>query len=473
MKRKLNATAVKNAKPGRNPRPGSPQGTDYKMTDGGGLYLFVTTKGARVWRYDYTSPLTGRAKTMTFGSLDDVSLEQARTKHDAAHRLVAEGKDPVEQGNDTKRAAVAKAMGDRPFRDVAAEWKAVKYPASRRAKTTINAKQNSIDKLNAAFGDWGISTVNEVSLLADVLKKCELAETYETRVKVQRDAIAIMGYAVGLGLIKTNPFAGVKFAAAFTAPSETYESFPAITEAEAFGQLMRDIDARLVVTHDKRTRFNPINRISLRILSLVCCRPGELAQAEWTWVKWTERKLVIPPTVQKMRTLRKLRKSPRAGKAFEIPLSRQAIAELRELQKLTGDSKFLFPARPSRWGDAHQVVNQPIAETTLNAALIRAGYKDIHCAHGFRSTFSTNINAERVTLRTTDGEEVEAPRWVEQKALVEVQLDHDDASTQAIYDRGGYWKQRCEIMQFWADRVDAMRGQKVGGVRKQGLRLVA
>lgn len=457
MKRKLTATAVKNAKPGQNPRPGSPQGVDYKLTDGGGLYLLVTKAGGKYWRYNFA--VDGREKTMALGTSPEVSLEQARAAHDAARATAKGGDDPVEASRKQATAKAVEKAGGRPFREVAAEWLAVKYPASRRAKATINAKKNSIDKLNAAFGDRDIRDVNEVKFLADVLRKCEAAETYETRVKVQRDAIAIMGYAVGLGIIKLNPFAGVQFAASFTSPAETAESFPAIIEPADFGQLMRDIDLKLVVTHDRRTRFNPINRLSLRILALVCCRPGELSNAQWTWVKWDARKLVVPFDILKQRTSRKLKKSPRANKDFEIPLSRQAIAELRALRELTGHSKFLFPGRPSRWGDAHQVVNQPVAETTLNAALIRAGYKDIHCAHGFRSSYSTMMNAERVTMLTTDGEKIEASRWVEQKALIEVQLDHDDASTQAIYDRGGYWRQRAEIMQFWADRVDEMRGK--------------
>jgi hypothetical protein len=62
------------------------------------------------------------------------------------------------------------------------------------------------------------------------------------------------------------------------------------------------------------------------------------------------------------------------------------------------------------------------------------------------------LNAERVTVNG-----LEFPRWPEHKALMEVQLDHDDASTQAIYDRGVRWKERAELMQLWADRIDEMR----------------
>lgn len=456
MKRSLTATAVKNAKP---------KDRDYKLTDGGGLYLLVTRAGGKYWRYNFA--LAGRERTKALGVYPEVSLEAARTAHQQARDNLKAGLDPVTAQSAMTvihdKAQRAAEVAGRPFAGVAAEWLAAKYPPQRRAKATINAKRNSIDKLNAGFGHIDIREVDEVRYLADVLRKCELNGTYETRVIVQRDAIAIMGYAVGLGLIKTNPFAGVKFAATFTSPRETAESRPALVEPKTFGQLLRDIDEKCVVTHDRRTRHAPINKLALRILALTFVRPGELAQAQWSWVDWSEKKLVVPFGILKQRTKRKLTKSARAGKNFEVPLAKQALADLRELHKLTGDSKYLFPGRPSRWGDLHQASDQTISEVTINATLGRIGYKGIHCAHGFRSSASTMLNEER---RTIGGEEVE--RWAGQKALIELQLDHVDASVQAIYDRGGRWKERCELMQLWADRIDEMRG-----ARATRLRLVA
>jgi integrase len=456
MKRRLTDPACKNAKPGKNPKKGSDQGKDYKLADGGGLCLLVTTTGGKYWRYNYI--LAGRGKTKPLGTYPDVSLLEARARHEDARKQVKAGKDPVVEARVEAREAVLALENARPFRLVAAEWLAAKYPESRRAKSTINARKNSIAKLNAAFGELDISAVNKVKLLSDVLNACELAETYATRVNVQRDAIAIMGFAVGKGYIDLNPFAGVRFAASYTSPAETEESRPALVEPEEFGELLRTIDAKVVPNHDKRTRHAPINRLCLRILALTMVRPGELTKAQWSWIKWEVPKLVVPFSVLKQRTKRKLAKSKRANKDFEVPLSRQAVAELRELHKLTGHSHFLFPARPSRWGDLHQVTDKTLAEPTINAALNRIGYQGIHCAHGFRSSASTMLNAERVTIKAADGEEIEVLRWPDQKALIEVQLDHEDASTQAIYDRGGRWKERAQVMQLWADRIDRMRG---------------
>jgi integrase len=129
-----------------------------------------------------------------------------------------------------------------------------------------------------------------------------------------------------------------------------------------------------------------------------------------------------------------------AGKSeddYVIPLSRQAVALLRELHKITGDDEYLFPGR----GDG-----RTISENTLNYALLGLGYKGIHCAHGFRSSASTMLNRERVNGRR---------RF--ERELIEMQQDRLDASTRAVYDRDDRLPERVGLMQFWADKIDALR----------------
>ena len=121
-----------------------------------------------------------------------------------------------------------------------------------------------------------------------------------------------------------------------------------------------------------------------------------------------------------------------------MPLSRQALKLLRELQEITGDGRYLLPGNV-RGGNV-------IGENTLNYALWALGYKGIHCAHGFRSSASTILNRQRV-----DG------RRRFERSLVEFQLDHQDASVRAIYDRDDCLPERVELMQFWADKCDDMR----------------
>jgi hypothetical protein len=87
-----------------------------------------------------------------------------------------------------------------------------------------------------------------------------------------------------------------------------------------------------------------------------------------------------------------------------------------------------------------------ISENTLNYALHGLGYKGIHCAHGFRSSASTMHNRDRVNGRR---------RF--ERELIEMQQDRLDASTRAVYDRDDRLPERVEFMQFWADKMDALR----------------
>ena len=86
-------------------------------------------------------------------------------------------------------------------------------------------------------------------------------------------------------------------------------------------------------------------------------------------------------------------------------------------------------------------------------ALKSLGYQDMHCPHGFRSSASTLLNAERITV---DGNEL--PRFASQ--AIEFQLEHVDKSTAAIYNRDQRITERAKMMQFWADKIDKLREEQ-------------
>ena len=118
-----------------------------------------------------------------------------------------------------------------------------------------------------------------------------------------------------------------------------------------------------------------------------------------------------------------------------VPLSRQAVALLREVQGLTGDGRFVFPSirTPAR----------PMSENTVNGALRRLGYtKDEMTAHGFRAMASTLLN--------------ESGKW--SPDAIERALAHKDKDiVRAAYHRGTHWAERVEMAQWWSDHFDTLR----------------
>ena len=67
-----------------------------KVSDGGGLYLLVTPKGGRCWRYAYR--FARKYKTLSLGMYPDVPLERTRSRHEFARNLLAHGRDPAAIG---------------------------------------------------------------------------------------------------------------------------------------------------------------------------------------------------------------------------------------------------------------------------------------------------------------------------------------------------------------------------------------
>ena len=57
------------------------------MPDGGGLHLFVTPKGAKVWRLRYK--VNGGEQTLVIGPYPTISLADARANRDAAKAVSA------------------------------------------------------------------------------------------------------------------------------------------------------------------------------------------------------------------------------------------------------------------------------------------------------------------------------------------------------------------------------------------------
>jgi hypothetical protein len=105
----LTDTEIKKAKSQEKP---------YKLSDGAGLYLWVTPSGGRKWRASYRHE--GKQKTATYGGYPEVSLALARERHWENRKLLAEGRDPMEQRKAVKVAQEAASVNS--FASVAALW---------------------------------------------------------------------------------------------------------------------------------------------------------------------------------------------------------------------------------------------------------------------------------------------------------------------------------------------------------------
>ncbi len=168
-------------------------------------------------------------------------------------------------------------------------------------------------------------------------------------------------------------------------------------------------------------------QLALRLAPHVFVRPGELRHAEWAEIDWEKAIWSIPACKMKMR------------RAHKVPLSRQSLAILREVQIITGNCEYVFPG--------FQSLKRPMSENALNGALRRLGYSgDEMTSHGFRAMASTLLN--------------EMGKW--HPDAIERQLAHVESDgVRRAYARGEYWDERIKMMQEWSDYLDQLRDRKV------------
>jgi integrase len=350
----------------------------------------------------------------------------------------------MNQAQQAETAALAKAeAAERLFGNLADVW--LRAREANNSKKTYARDERSVNypkhgyRGAKGFGGFDASEVKSSHLSA-------LAEQFNkpTRVRVISAARKIMAVAKRKGFIAHSPFSDINFNDGL--PKHKEKERPAITDEKQFGDLLRKIESY-------EGRSNNLTSYALRLLALTFVRPDTMAKAEWKHFDLKGARWVIPFEALKMEWLRS--ETGQTHDDFVVPLSRQAMALLHELHEITANSRYLFPG----CGDA-----AVMSDSTPNNALRGLGYKGVHCAHGFRASASTILNRQR----TKDG------RRRFETALVEIQQDRLDASTRAIYDRDDLMPERIELMQFWADKIDALRdgGLVVAEGKKKKLQAV-
>ena len=379
-----------------------PREKPYKVFDTRGLYLLITPDGSKLWRFRYR--IEGREKLISLGDSRDVSLKRAREKRDEARSLVADGRDPSAQRKG-ERAALAHT-----FEAVATEWLAMKV--KKLSDGTIGRDRDRLKNFIFPYvGKRPIATITPADLLL-ALRRIEARGTHETAHRTRSLCGRIWRFAVATQRADRDITADLKDALTPVA----VQNHAAITDPKGIGALLCAIDGYV---------GQPATIAALKLAPLVFVRPGELRAAQWSEFDLDRAEWRIPASRMKM------------GEQHLVPLSRQAVAILRELQPLTGDGNYLFPSIRS--------AARPMSENTINAALRRLGYTtDEMTGHGFRALASTRLNEEGFN-----------------PDLIELQLAHAERNkVRAAYNRAERLAERKKMMQAWADYLD---GLKVGG----------
>jgi integrase len=366
----------------------------------------------------------GRQKKLSFGPYPVITLTMARGRREGARLSLNQGSDPgvLQQVAKRERAMVKATFGEK------ADDFLFKQKAEGLGQDSLVRTERMIRYLKAEFGNRPFDNVARQEFRPEFLswlKKYEKTGKLETVGRLRSTAEQIFDYgdAAGTGI---NPARNLSKQLI----KKTVTPRPALVDPVAAGKLFGTIAMPF-----PGARYGDVVGMAVRFLAYVATRPGEVLEVEWSEVDFDLARWTIPAEKMKM------------DHELIVPLARQSLSILGQMREITGSRTYIFSG--SR--------DKPLSDNTLNKRLRDLGYdtSEQQTGHGFRSIFSTLLNAE---IDAND-------RQLWDKDAVELQLAHlDHASTRAIYNRTGSLSligQRARMMQHWADRVDTMSGCNV------------
>ena len=392
----LTAAAIQAAQPRSKP---------YALADGRGLHLLIQPKGGKWWRIRYR--FSGKQQMLSLGIYPDVGLKDARQRRDEIRRQLANGVDP----SAIRKATAAAIRGEDSFGTLALEW-LIKFRPGWSASYIEKITGHLDHDLLPWLGGRPVKAI-EPKELVTVVRRIESRGALETAHRALGTAGRIFRYGVATGRADRDPTADLRGA---LAPLRG-QHFAAITDPAEIGHLLRAIEAYTGTF---------IVKTGLRLAPRLFVRPGELRQMEWAELNLDSGEWRIPATKMKM------------GRDHFVPLARQCVDRLREIQPLTGAGRYVFPNL--------RTPGLPLSEVALLAALRRLGYgKEQMTVHGFRAMASTVLHEQGF-----------------HSDVIERQLAHSESNkVKAAYCRAEYLPERRRMMQAWNDYLD---GLEQGGI---------
>jgi len=376
--------------------------------DGGGLWLQISKLGGKSWVFRFTRH--GKTREMGLGPVHTVSLAEARDKALEHRKIVADGRDPI----DERRADQDQARLEAAKRKTFAECAAAYIEANRAGwKNEKHAAQWQSTLSNYAYPTLGplpvgsIDTDRVLAVLMQEIKdgdsvaplwhtKTETASRLRGRIESVLDWASFRGYREGENLARWKGHLEHELPA--RSKIQTVKHHAALPYAQ-LSQFMADLDKR-----------DGASARALQFSILTAARSGEVRGASWDEIDLSGRVWTVPEHRMKAR------------REHRVPLSDEAIRLLHKMPRVVGCT-FIFSAPTGRM----------LSDMALTSVLRRMGRSDL-TQHGFRSTF-----------RDWAGETTAYPREVCEHALAHKLAD----GVEAAYQRGDLLAKRALLMRDW------------------------
>ena len=381
-------------------RRSKPREKPYTLNDGSGLSLLIEPNGSKGWRFRYR--FDGKPKMLSLGTYPDIPLTEARLKRDEAKKLVVAGINPSDVRKREKQAREEERGNT--FEAIAREWyeKRTDRWSAGYAEEMMKTFETDVFPF---IGGRPIAEIKPMELMGVLSRLDERGATEKLR-KVRQRCGEVWRYAIVTGRAEYNP--APDLVSAFVPHKKEHYAFLKHEELPEFFRTLNTYSGSIVV------------KLAMRLQVLTGLRPGELRQGEWAEINFEKRLWEVPPSRMKKR------------RPHCVPLSDQAIAILEQLKPITGHYQFIFPGR------IHH--SKPMSEMAMNVLIRRIGYAGRVTGHGFRHTMSTILHEQGYNT-----------------AWIETQLAHvDKNSIRGTYNHAQYLDGRREMLQWYADYMDAL-----------------
>ncbi|MCK7596908.1 tyrosine-type recombinase/integrase [Microbulbifer sp. CAU 1566] len=385
-------------------------GEKGEHSDGKWLFLQVTGINTGNW---YCRPtFRGKRPKVGLGSVDAVSLAEARLKRDDVARMIRAGLDPI--------AERKKAAGG----EVAFEQQALAYIESQRPgwKSPKQAPQWESSLRTYAFPTIGkktpatITTEDALRILRPIWDaKPETARRVRNRCELVWDAAKAQGFCEGENPFRWRGHLDKLLSKQKAKPRGHHAALP-WPHMSAFWQAIKD--------------HPDLSARAVRLTLLSALRTSEVIGAQWDEFDLKNRLWTVPAERMK------------AKKAHRVPLSTAAVAELEALPRVQG-SDYLFPGqRGAKHMSNMAMLNKVRGMDEVSVANGGDGWRDengkVITIHGFRSSF-----------RDWAAECSHTPNIVAEMALAHT----ISSDVEKSYRRGDLLEKRAALMQEWADFV--------------------
>ena len=385
-----------------------PREKAYKLSDGHGLYLYVTPKGYLSWRWNYR--FAGSEKTLTLGAYPGVKLIEARLTRAELDKLRRQGVDPAKARETVRNSDSANTT----FEVIARQWH-LKRKALLSETHAENIPRWLEKHIFPTLGSMQITQIKTPEILA-ALRPLEERSADRAR-RICQFIDSIYRYAIAAGLAENNPAANLRGALR----KEPGGCRPALRKIEEAQALLRAAEA---------TPAHPLTRLASRLLAITAVRTSPLRHAEaheFNDLDGDKPVWRIPVAKMKLTVAQK-----RQAMDFEVPLPPQAVAVVKLAMQLS-HGRYLFPN--SRDAD------KPMSENALSYLYKRLpAFAGRHVPHGWRATFSTIMN-ERTSQHGRPND----------RAVIELMLAHQLQGVEAAYNRSQHTERRREIANEWAE----------------------